>query len=104
MAAALLYSVTVQLAQADAAGWLEWMRSEHIPEVLATGYFSRHRVLRLVSPETEPGTVTYSVQYECFSQQQLEAYVEQEAPRLRAAAAARYPNVHAFRAVLEVIT
>jgi Domain of unknown function (DUF4286) len=100
-----VYSVTILLEEDYKADWLEWMRATHIPAVLATGCFVRHRILHLLTPESEPGSVTFSVQYECSSQMQLQRYLDEFAPALQADYNARYGgHFKAFRTVLEVLT
>ena len=37
----LVYNVTVKVNTDIHEEWLEWMKKTHIPEVLATGYFSK---------------------------------------------------------------
>ena len=98
-----IYSVTVSIEEAEAAGFLEWMLQTHIPEVLATGCFSGGcRVARLVLPAGEPGQVTYSFQYQAESRAAYEAYRTQHAPGLQAKTAARYGDrLMAFRSLLE---
>ena len=43
-----IYNVTIKIDIARADEWLTWMREEHIPEVMATGYFVENRICRLV--------------------------------------------------------
>ena len=35
-----IYNVTVSIEKSLADEWLTWMKTIHIPEVLATGYFN----------------------------------------------------------------
>lgn len=100
----IVYSVTVMLDEALLADWLLWMRGKHIPDVLATGYFTGHRLQRLVFPEPDEGQVTYNIQYLCNSYDEYNRYQKEEAPRLQAHHTDRYPQgVVAFRTLLEVI-
>jgi phosphoribosylamine-glycine ligase len=57
-----------------------WMQHKHIPEVLATGKFTR---LVQVLIEEEMGGVTYSTQYTTDSKETLEKYYQEDAPRFR---------------------
>jgi hypothetical protein len=98
----LVYSVTVQVENAVAEEWLQWMRHHHIPDVLATGYFTGHRMLRLVYPEAEEGHVTYNIQYHCASWDDYNDYHRNDAPRLQQAHQDRYKDRFvAFRTLLE---
>jgi hypothetical protein len=98
----IIYSVTVSLHRSTEAEWLEYMRSEHIPDVMAAGYFGSHRMLRLLAPEPEDETVTLNIQYTCESMGRLQAYLELAAPALQAAHMERFKDRFvAFRTVLE---
>lgn len=100
----VIYSVTVQVEGSIAAEWLEWMRSHHISDVLATGYFSGHRLQRLVHPETEDGHATFNIQYLCPSWDAYNNYQRLEAPRLQADHSTRYKDQFvAFRTLLEEV-
>ena len=78
------------------------MRKDHIPDVMATGYFSEYRLSRILVDE-EKGT-SYSIQYACDSLDQLREYQEKHAPRLQREHTQRFENhLVAFRTLLEVI-
>ncbi len=101
----LLYNVTVSVDPRIESEWLRWMKNEHIPEVIATGMFTMHRICRLVQPEPQPEEgVTYAVQYYCDSQEQLNRYFQEYAPALQQAHTAKYgQHTAAFRTVLEIV-
>lgn len=101
----IVYSVTILIEEDVAAAWLEWMRTVHIPAVLATGFFTRHRLLRLTHPAGDPGLVTFNVQYDCPSQAALTQYVEEKAPHLQQDHNEKFGgSFKAFRTVLDVLT
>ena len=54
----LLYNVTVSIDNAVAADWLHWMKETHIPEVMATTYFVKFQICRMLSEEPDTGGVT----------------------------------------------
>lgn len=98
----LIYNVTVKLDTGTEAEWLEWMRTVHIPEVMATGLFTGHRVCRLLNDETD-GT-TYAIQYECRSQDDYEEYRQKHGPGLQNRHTERFGSrFTAFRSLMEVI-
>jgi hypothetical protein len=101
----LLYNVTVSVDQRVETEWLRWMKNEHIPEVMATGMFTMHRICRLVQPEPQPEEgVTYAIQYYCDSQEQLNRYFRDFAPALQQAHMVKYgQHTAAFRTVLEIV-
>ncbi|MBX3102126.1 MAG: DUF4286 family protein [Bacteroidetes bacterium] len=100
----VIYSVTVQVEGSIAEDWLQWMRAYHIPDVLATGYFTGHRIQRLVHPETEDGHATFNIQYLCRHWDDYNNYQRLEAPRLQAEHTERYRDRFvAFRTLLEEV-
>lgn len=101
----LLYNVTVSVDQRVETEWLRWMKSEHIPEVMATGMFTMHRICRLVQPEPQPEEgITYAIQYYCDSQEQLNRYFREFAPALQQVHAVKFgQHTAAFRTVLEIV-
>lgn len=74
----LSYEVTIQLDDLSLANALEsYMRGGHVAEVLATGCFLDGRF-----EQSAPGV--YRTRYSVASQEDLDRYVEEHAPRLRA--------------------
>ena len=59
-----IYNVTVKIDQSRADEWLVWMREKHIPDVMATGFFTENRVCRLVDEGDMEG-ITFAIQYTC---------------------------------------
>ncbi len=99
----ILYNVTVNIDQAAEEEWLQWMKSEHIPAVMATGYFSAYKLYRLLI-ETEGGGVNYSVQYFAENLTNLEDYLQHHAGPLVKEHNERYKDRHvAFRSVLQEV-
>ena len=98
----LIYNVTIQLEKAIAVDWLEWMQQVHIPEVLQSGSFTSHQMMRLL--DDNPDVVTYAVQYHCPSMTELQRYQAEYAPALQEAHRNRYEGRFvAFRTLLEKI-
>lgn len=44
----VVYNVTVSVSPGKSADWLEFMRKEHVPEVLATGAFRDYKICRVL--------------------------------------------------------
>ncbi len=80
-----IYAVRVEVEVEVAEAWYRWMVYTHIPEVLQTGYFRGHRFGEVVEPPAPAGYRAFLVLYEAASAESLQAYLEKEAPRLRAA-------------------
>lgn len=99
----ILYNVTVNIEKAYEQEWLDWMKTEHIPEVLATGLPIENRLLRLLT-EVENGGTTYTSQYTFRSMDEYITYQQQYAPALQAKFAERYKDKSVtFRSLLEVV-
>ena len=74
----LLYNVTIKIDWSIHDEWLAWMQDIHIPEVLGTGCFSSHKLLRLLQVDEEDGP-TYAVQYFAESKAFYNRYATQYA-------------------------
>ncbi|MGL6266444.1 MAG: DUF4286 family protein [Chitinophagaceae bacterium] len=99
----LIYNVTSQVNHNISAGWLNWMKTEHIPEVLSTGMFTHHRLVKLLETDETEG-FTYAIQYFCNTREQYEQYINNYAPALRKKALDRWGTQFiAFRTLMEVI-
>lgn len=97
-----IYNVTVNVDTSIQEDWLSWMKSNHIPDVMATGFFREYRISRLMVEE-ESG-ITFSIQYTVDSLDQLQAYQQSQAPRLQKEVKDRYGDRFvAFRTVMEVL-
>jgi len=98
----VVYNVTVSVSPGKSAVWLDFMRKEHVPEVLATGAFRDYKICRVLG--YEEGGETFAVQYVAWSTDHLRRYTEEHAPRLQAAHTNRFgTDAVAFRTVLEVL-
>ena len=79
------YEVTCVLETAHAVEFERFMRERHIPDLLATGCFQRAELLR-----SAPGR--FQARYQAASQADLDRYLSDHAPRLRAEFQARLPR------------
>lgn len=97
-----IYNVTSNIEDKAHDEWLHWMKTIHIPEVLATGKFLSAKMTKVL---TEEGTgQTYSVQYTVASKEILESYYEENAPKLRKEGLKLFADqLISFRTELEVI-
>ncbi len=100
---AIIYSVTVQVDSALAAEWLGWMRSVHIPEVLATGCFRRCTVGQVLEPRVGHREA-FVLEYEATSGEALQEYRARHAEALQRAHTERYAGrFEASRSVRELL-
>ena len=98
----IIYNVTVNIDNDIREEWLRWMKTVHIPDVMATGYFLENKICRVLVDE-EQGT-TYSIQYTVNNMKDLEEYQQRHAPRLQKEHSDRYANKFvAFRTLLEIV-
>jgi len=98
----ILYNVTVSIDPAIAEDWVNWMRSNHIPDVMATGCFVESRISRVHGEEE--GGVTYAITYLSPSQEKMDEYQQHHAPVLQKDHSERYAGKFAaFRTILSVI-
>lgn len=98
-----IYNVTLKVEMHRADEWLAWMRSEHIPEVLATGFFTGHRLSRLLD-DGELDGITFVVQYETSVIDNFLTYQLKHAPELQRKHIEKFgSDVVAFRTLMEVI-
>ena len=98
----ILYNVTVSIDPTIAEDWLEWMRTQHIPDVMATGCFVESRISRVHGEEE--GGITYAITYLSLSQEKIDEYSEKYAPLLQKDHSERYAGrFAAFRTLLSVI-
>ncbi len=98
----IIYNVTVNIENDVHDEWLQWMKTKHIPDVMATGYFIEQKLCRVLVEE-EQGK-TYSFQYTAKNMENVQEYIDNHAPRLRKEVTDKYGDKFvAFRTLLEVI-
>lgn len=99
----IFYNVTIKILPDAANDWEKWMKTNHIPDVLATGFFKWARFSRLLSLDTEDG-ITYSIQYSCNSMKELHNYQAKFSQKLQQEHSEKFKEKFvAFRSVMEEI-
>ena len=99
----IIYNVTIKVAQPIADEWLQWLREEHIPEMLNTGCFYNHKIVRLLEVDDSEGP-TYAIQYNAASKADYNRYIEQHAEVLRSKSYKKWGDKFiAFRSVMQVV-
>jgi hypothetical protein len=81
----VLYEVTLQVEPHLAAAVEEYMRQRHIPEIFASGCFRRIRL-------SQASPTRFRTSYQADAQADLDRYVREHAPRLRAEFQVRFPE------------
>ena len=97
----LIYNVTVNIDDEVHEEWLQWMKSDHIPEVMKCGLFKSNMMLKVLADDEGH---TYSIQYRCESEYKLKDYFENHAPRLQHEHTEKYKDKFvAYRTILEEV-
>jgi len=98
----ILYNVTISIDPQVKEEWVDWMRTKHIPDVMATGHFKESRISRVRGEEE--GGVTYAITYLCYSEERYNTYQKENAPSLQQEHTERFSGKFAaFRTILSVI-
>ena len=98
----IIYNVTVKVDNSIAGAWLDWMKKEHIPDLMRTGLFLDYRLSKLLEQDETEG-ITYTVQYFCESLERYHTYIAEHAQRMRDEGINRFGSAFvAFRTIMEV--
>lgn len=98
----ILYNVTVSIDTTIEQDWLSWMKTVHIPSVMATECFIEARISRVHGEEQ--GGLSYAISYIAPSQEKYEEYQEKHAAPLQREHGQRYEGrFAAFRTILTVV-
>ncbi len=98
-----IYNVTIKISHSIHDSWLRWLKEEHVPEVLATGCFSKAVIVRLLETDDSEGP-TYAVQYFAESKAAYNFYTEKFAAVLRQKSFDKWGDKFiAFRSLLQVV-
>lgn len=98
-----IYNVTTHVEPSIEGKWLDWMKNDHLPKMLATGHFFEVRLFR-VATQDDRGGVSYAAQYRCNSRSDFDQYVLTDARRLREETQKHFgEKVLSFRTELEEI-
>lgn len=98
-----IYNITLKVENIIAKEWLQWMKDEHIPEVVGTGCFSEARMFQLAEVDEVEGP-TYAVQFSAANKADYDLYLQKHANILREKTAKRWGDkVIGFRSLLKII-
>ena len=99
----ILYNVTIKVNNEVAGAWVQWMKTEHMADLMNTGLFTDCRLYRLLEQDETDG-VTYSAQYFCASMELYNTYIEKYAQNMRDKGNKLFGGKFvAFRTVMEII-
>lgn len=99
----IIYNVTTKIDHSIADSWLEWLKKEHIPDIINTGCFTHAVILSLLETDDTEGP-TYAVQYHAESKALYNKYIEKYAGVMRKKAMDKWGNKFiAFRSLMQVV-
>ena len=84
--------------------WLAWMEDVHIPQVLGTGCFFRHQLVKLLDTG-EQEHATYAVQYYASDKSLYDNYLGNHAARLKKEVKDKWGDMaFSFSTLMQVIS
>lgn len=100
---ALIYNVTTAVSHAVHREWLHWMQDIHIPEVLGTGCFYKHQLVKVLDTDETEGC-TYAVQYYAENRAVYDEYISRYAHSLGQAVKEKWGDqVFSFRSLMAIV-
>ena len=99
----IIYNVTIKVSWAIHDAWVDWMINTHMPDVMATGCFTRNQLVKVLELDEEEGP-TYAAQYYANEFSDYERYINQHSQTLREDGYNKWGNNFiAFRSVMEIV-
>lgn len=99
----IIYNVTIKVHDSISESWFQWLKEEHIPEVVNTGCFTHAVILRLLEVDESEGP-TYAVQYYAGSKALYNNYIQFHAAPMRQKSFDKWGDKFiAFRSVMQVV-
>ena len=94
----LTYQVKIKVDASIEKAWLHWMKTTHVPDMIATGLIRSFQVLK------SQQACTYLFHYHFESKRDFDDYYKNYAPTLKKHPAQKFPNqFEAERELLEWI-
>lgn len=99
----IVYNVTTKVTHTIASDWLQWMKDEYIPAMVATGCFTSGRILQLLEADDTEG-LTYAIQYTTESEKLYNQYISIFAEKIKQTAFTKWGDQFiSFSSVLKVV-
>tara|TARA_B110000046_G_scaffold44225_3_gene49246 strand:- start:25434 stop:25733 length:300 start_codon:yes stop_codon:yes gene_type:complete len=96
----IIYNVTVKIDHSVHQEWLDWMKNNHIQDVIKTGHFVDYKICKILIDDEEG--VNYSIQYRCNTMKDLHIYQVHDAVKLQKEHTDKFDGKFvAFRTLLE---
>lgn len=97
----IVYSVTVKPDRDIEAAYVDWLKTEHINEVINTGCFDSANFYKVLA-EDEIDGASYNIQYRTTDMTRYFNYINDFAPLMRSKGIEKFgEKFHAFRTVLK---
>ena len=99
----IIYNVTLKVDIDIADAWVQWMKTEHMADLMNTGLFVDSRLCRLLEQDDSEG-FTYAAQYFLNSKRDYDEYIATYAQLMREKGQKEFGGKFvAFRTVMEII-
>lgn len=99
----IVYSVTVKPDLDIEREYVDWLKKEHIQEVINTGCFDSFRFYKVLAEDETHGS-SYNIQYVTTEMSRYFDYINDHAPIMRSKGKDRFgEKFHAFRTLLKKI-
>ena len=99
----IIYNVTIKVDAPVADEWVQWMKAEHMADLLNTGLFTECKLCKLLEQDESDG-ITYAAQYFCNSLKEYNDYIDNHAITMREKGNRAFGGKFvAFRTVMEVL-
>lgn len=98
----IIYNITLSINPIIETEVMQWLKEEHIPEVLETGLFLDYSIFKVIEDPDNRKHNSYAVQYRLESWAHYETYKLEHAAKLKEKTQKKFgENVLAFRTFLE---
>lgn len=99
----MIYNVTTKVHHTICHDWLNWIKDQHIPDLVGTGCFTHAVVLHLIEADDEEGK-TFAVQYHTTDVLLYEKYIATHADEMRKRSFDKWGDrIISFRTLMEVV-
>ena len=78
----IIYNITTKVQHSIALQWLEWLKKEHVKDVMASNCFTDYKIVKLLEIDEEEGP-TYAIQFFADSKALYNFYLEKFAGEMR---------------------
>jgi hypothetical protein len=99
----IIYNITTHVRWEIHEQWKRWLLEQLIPDMLATGLFSHHQLVRLLEAEDEEGP-TYALQLYLDGDCSIEDYRKKHLENFKNEEKKMWGgNIYSFTSLMEVI-